>query len=114
MDDNQYMTTEQRKKLGATLTDLRDSTAAILDDTIVRQSKFADAAARSSESTPIPFHEKASDAARHLHGVLTEWIDATVRQRNYPHPGMLRIAPSAAWLKHRLIGLAYCDNSINA
>lgn len=113
-DDQQYMTTEQRKRLGRTLTDIRDSLADVLDQTIVRQSRFADGAARSSESTPIPFHEKASDAARHLHGVLTEWIDATARQRNYPHPGMLRTAPAAAWLKHRLIGLAYCDDSAAA
>lgn len=87
-----------------------------LDDeltvTITRQRAAATTGGPRSASTPLPWHERAAEARRTLHGLLVMWVrfcdEESVRGPEIDYPED-RIPSLAAWLATRVHGLALLD-----
>lgn len=100
----------QARFLG-TLADMRE-----LDDevqtTMTRQHAAASSGGPRSASTGLPWHEKAADARRTLHGLLASWVrfcdEEEVRGPFVPFPAD-NIAAMSDYLRTKVHGLALLD-----
>lgn len=85
-----------------------------LDISITRQKASALGGGSRSRTTPLPWHEKASDAKRALHGLLATWVrfcaEEHVRDRGadaaWPADNLTAMS---RWLLWRVDGLAFHD-----
>lgn len=85
-----------------------------LDTTISRQSQFTSKQPRrvsNDDERPLPFHEKASDRAHELNGLLNEWILKVCTERTVDWPGYLRTPQAARWVHTHLTYLALTEGS---
>lgn len=109
--DGAWICDDCQKRFTATLEDLGDLEDEI-DTTITRQRASATTGGPRSSSMPLPWHEKAADAKRVLHGLLVQWVrfcvEEKVRGPEVEEPAD-RVASLAAWLVTRVHGLALLD-----
>lgn len=83
-----------------------------LDTTISRQRSAGQTGGARSAEKPLPFHEKAAEAKRTLHGLLASWVrfadEEGVRGKPnwYPQDNLVSMS---RWLLHVTRGLAFHD-----
>lgn len=83
-----------------------------LETAITRQKAAAITGSAPSATQPLPFHEKASDVAHALHGMLSTWVRFCVDESIKGAPAKLpsdRNASLAAWLLACTKGLVLRD-----
>ena len=98
MNGNTELDRPTRKRLIAALHNLTNWLADELDTTIAKLTANGKQVGGPSANTPLPINLDAFDAALELQGTLEHWINEVCATHNEPHPGRLRIKPSAAWL----------------
>lgn len=80
-----------------------------IDVTVVRQAKTSQSVGGRSTETPMVWHDKASEAGRHLHAVLVSWARLVVEERPAGSPddvGLpLWLVGQVEWLRHHPAGV---------
>ena len=117
-DADDFLTRAERAQLATDLDELITWLAADLDDVVIKRTRYTSAGhamgkrrRKASDEAVLPFNDSVSDIAYEITGTLQAWIDEVCTQRHYPHPGHLRTAPAAQWLRHRLIALTLCQDA---
>lgn len=85
-----------------------------LDTVLIRQSRYSERQAYrkiTEEERPVPFHDKASDLAHDLNGLLNEWIHRVCAARVVEWPGFMRTPQAAHWMSNHHVYLALTDGA---
>ncbi|WP_418345254.1 hypothetical protein [Rhodococcus pyridinivorans] len=110
------LTREQIISLEGILTTISTWLAAELDDVITKQTvrggPYRDGG--KSSDTPLPLHLDASDISYDLVGTLEAWIEETCLLAMHPHPGRMRAAAAANWLRRHSFDFARLDYALGA
>lgn len=109
--DDAYLCDECREGLRQALGDMAWADSE-LETTMTRQKAAAMGGGTKGAETPLPWHERASEARRHLHALLVSWVRFCGEEsvRGVPaHEPRDNVRSLAAWLLHCVDGLALHD-----
>ncbi|MGK9270479.1 hypothetical protein KXR83_05700 [Williamsia muralis] len=112
--DHLYLDRSLMKILSKRLNDITSWLADALDDVVARDTARERNDGGKSADQPLPFHDKAGDAAIELTGTLQAWVDTVSHTRHLPWPGTLRAKQSAHWMKDHIVDLALCTDAFQA